>query len=778
LARRLFLNRPVVVKVLARDRASDPIFKAHYVREAFAAAQLEHPHLVALRELGVQRGRLYAAVEWTSGLSLAQMLQDQHRIEPGLAAVLMVQAARGLKAAHDQGLIHRDVKPENLRLDHEGLLKVDDLGLEMTPSLAAAMERKEKGGLSDPLDAGAPASVRRATNPSPPPLPAAVGTPAFMAPEQARDPLEIDGRADIYALGCTFYNLVTGRPPFSGDHAVELIRKHQEESVVPPAELVPGLPRQVSDIIRTMMGKSPEERYPNMAVVVDVLEGFLGIRQASSAIELTAAGRSIRQAADALAASPARRLRFQVFALSAAIWLSFVLFLAVLGLSRVMLVIAGLGAVTGAVLIISSAITHKSELLPLVREAILGGSPSSWAIGGLVILGVIVCLWIWGGCLPWFLLVCVGCLSGAFHVFVDRPLAAERGKILQETRQLLRRLRARGQDEATLQELFVREGGRHGEQLLEAIFGYRIAIAARVRWGAGGPAGRRPRAFSWRDSLFWVLERRLQERRDRQHLRVLQDAEEGRLEAQGINLLTARRKARRIAKAVVLTAAEWRDEQRLSVTSDDATTPRSPSLLERLKRAADQPESVLEPYETQPSAFRRWIDSLAGMFLGRRLRFLLGAALLVLFAAWLDAEGIITAQQVRDQTAQIAQITRKAIDASDPAVLREVQWNIPLDSRRLEEPVDWDWLPTDLRGGLHGSDLAVGTLILLISTFSRRKLVGAMALIGTALVLLWPRANLTVPWVSSNLDAHAQARALGILALLVGLSFPWRRHAS
>ena len=311
LARPLWLGRPVVLKTLASDRAGDRVFRAMHTREAFAAAQLEHPNLAAIRELGSRRGLDFAVVEWTGGGSLAQVLDERHRIEPAQAAVVILQAARGLRAAHGQGLLHRDVKPGNLRVDDEGLVRVDDLGLEMTPSLAAALDERDKAKAGDTMTQRVPASVARAVEGARPPITAAAGTPEFMAPEQASDPTSIDGRADIYALGGTFYKLVTGRPPFAGETAVELIRKHQEDPLVPPGEFVPGLPRQVSDIIGVMMGKRPEERYPNMSVVVDVLEKLLGVHEGPAASRMQEAAQAFRQTADALARSPARQLRFE-----------------------------------------------------------------------------------------------------------------------------------------------------------------------------------------------------------------------------------------------------------------------------------------------------------------------------------------------------------------------------------------------------------------------------------------------------------------------------------
>ncbi len=145
-AQPLTLEKPVVLKLLPADRAADPIFMANFVREAFAAAQIRHPNLVAMREVGHDRGHHYCALEWICGSSGAELLEKRRTLEPYQAVVVILHAARGLKAAHEQGLLHRDVKPANLRFDAAGRVMVDDLGLELTPSLAAALEVRQKPG--------------------------------------------------------------------------------------------------------------------------------------------------------------------------------------------------------------------------------------------------------------------------------------------------------------------------------------------------------------------------------------------------------------------------------------------------------------------------------------------------------------------------------------------------------------------------------------------------------------------------------------------------------
>jgi eukaryotic-like serine/threonine-protein kinase len=768
LAEPLSLEQPAVLKLLAADRAADTIFLANLTREAFAAAQIEHPNLVPVRELGRDRGHHYTSLDWIDGPSGAQLLESRGTLEPYQAAVVVLQAARGLKAAHEQGLLHRDVKPANLRLDASGRVMVDDLGLEMTPSLAAALEARQKS-VSEPR--------KRVATGNDQSLRPAAGTPAFMAPEQAANPLTCDGRADIYALGVTFYNLVTGKLPYSGDDAVELIRQHQEELPVPPGEFVPNLPRQISDIIRTMMGKRPEERYPNMAVVVDLLEGLLGVHGDPDAAVVEDASGTIRRAADTLARSAARRLRFRILALSAAIWLGLIVLLFSLGLGQPVFGMLAFGALTALAALIASGFVHNSELLHLARAVVLGGGLRSWLIATTGALAAIAALWLWGGFLPWFLILCGGSLVGTFLTILDRPLAAERKLVIDSAKELLKRLRTRGQDEAAIQELVALHGGNHCEKLFERVFGRSALLSFRARQDKAGSGPRRRRFNRWRDAIYLLLAKHLQGRRDHRHLRLLQEVEEKRLEAAGLNLLTARRRARRIGKAMLVTAVQWREEQRILDLTKCSTATHGPTLLQRLSIAASQPEPVLEPHEKQPNALLRRIDTWTGILLGRGLRFPLGAALAVLLAIWMDAKGILTVSQVREQAAELYRVSRGAVESADPAFFRQLKWKIPWEWHRLAEPLDFPWIVDFLGRTLPAFNLVVAATILIFSLFSRRRVTGLLALVGSLVALFGPRWGLAVPALLERVDANAQARGLGILIVVMGWLWPRRKSS-
>jgi len=779
LARALGLGPPDVLKLGEPARWADPVFRAWFTREAFTAAQLGHPNLVAIRELGTDRGFSHAAVEYVEGLSVTELLSERSRLEPYQAAVVILQAARGLRAAHEQGLWHRDVKPQNLRLDSFGLVKVDDLGLEMTPSLAAALgARQSKGsGQTDGSSSVASIARQRSDRAGADPVIAMVGTPAYVAPEQAADPLAIDGRADIYALGGTFYSALTGRPPYPGETAVELIRQHQEDSLVPPGEFVSLLPRSLADIIKTMMAKRPEERYPNMKVVVDVLEEALGLKSESARAALENARQEVQQAAATLEASAARKLRFRIVALGLGIWATFVLLLLNLRVVSAALGVLGLGALTGLAVLFSSAITHRSELLSKVSQAVLGGGFRSWLIAATIPVVAAAALWIWGGFLPSFVLCCAAAVAAAFHHSLDQPVAAEREAALARLRDCLKRLRARGHEEVVLQDLVANHGGRGWQALFERLFGRRALPATLARREHDGIGGR-SRSVSLREALLTLLEKRLEARRDQHHQRLLEAVEEGRLEAAGVNLLTVRRKARRISKALVVTAAEWRDEQRLLAPVERSLASATRPLVQRLQVAALRPEPVLEPHEVQTRPLFRRLDLAASLVLGRGLRFLLGVVLLGLFAFWLDAKGILTGRQVRDQAVEIYQVAHRAATAADPGILRELRWDLSVEWKRLLEPVDVPWLRESLGMQIPGANLAASGVLLLVSVLSGRKLTGLLALLGATLALFGPRWGLVITALNDRLDGYGQARAVGLLLLIAGFFIPRRRPTS
>jgi serine/threonine protein kinase len=228
------LNRTVALKTLRADLARDAGYRERFLREARAAASLSHPNVTQIYTIGEAAGQPFFAMEFLEGKSLETLVRERGKLPPSEAADLVRQAALGLKAAAARGIVHRDIKPSNLMLTGEGILKVTDFGL---AKIVVA-------------DSGLTLAGE------------VLGSPNYMAPEQAcGQPSDL--RSDIYSLGATLYELVTGRPPFDGPTAVSIILKHAREPVRNPRQLTPGLPYPLVSLIQKMLAKRIEDRPQN-----------------------------------------------------------------------------------------------------------------------------------------------------------------------------------------------------------------------------------------------------------------------------------------------------------------------------------------------------------------------------------------------------------------------------------------------------------------------------------------------------------------------------------
>src|SRR4029077_6096784 len=247
----------------------------------------------------------YFSMEFVEGQTLGGLVRDKERLDVEEAVGYILQAARGLKSAHDQSMVHRDVKPDNLLLNRQGVVKVADLGLVKTPEDAEAEEAAAAG---KPL-AGTSSAPSISLSPHIPQPNVAIGTPTYMAPEQAQDAANVDPRADIYSLGCTLYVLLTGRPPFEGRTVLEILSKHQTQEIVPPDVMVKRVPKALSTIILKMVAKKPQERYSDLGDVIRDLEGFLGVSSTGPFTPREEHAVLLEQSAKAWNESPAARQR-------------------------------------------------------------------------------------------------------------------------------------------------------------------------------------------------------------------------------------------------------------------------------------------------------------------------------------------------------------------------------------------------------------------------------------------------------------------------------------
>jgi len=226
------LQRFAAVKMISEEALEDEAFVTRFRREARAASLVNHPNVARVYSAGKHEGRGYYVMEYVEGTTLAQLLDRQGQIPVSDCVRYLRQACEGLRAAHQAGVVHRDVKPSNLMLDKQGVLKIVDFGL----------ARRMVGD----------ARVTRAG--------AFVGSPAYISPEQARGE-EVDHRSDIYSLGATCYHLLAGRPPYLGDTPLATLAQHITAKLPSLAERVPGIPPHLCTVIERMMAKDPGSRY-------------------------------------------------------------------------------------------------------------------------------------------------------------------------------------------------------------------------------------------------------------------------------------------------------------------------------------------------------------------------------------------------------------------------------------------------------------------------------------------------------------------------------------
>jgi serine/threonine protein kinase len=238
------LGRPVAVKVLGSQFSDDASFVARFRREAQAAAALNHPNLVGVFDTGSDGSTHYIVMEYVEGRTLAEALRDGGPLLPERAAEIAEGVATALAFAHAAGLVHRDVKPGNVMLTPTGDVKVMDFGI----ARAAA---------SDSL-------TQTAT---------VLGTASYFAPEQASGEV-VDGRSDIYSLGCVLYEMLTGRPPFTGDTAVAVAYQHVREDPTPPSRINREVPPPLEAIVMKCLAKNPANRYQDADELRADLEAF------------------------------------------------------------------------------------------------------------------------------------------------------------------------------------------------------------------------------------------------------------------------------------------------------------------------------------------------------------------------------------------------------------------------------------------------------------------------------------------------------------------------
>ncbi|WP_159839790.1 serine/threonine-protein kinase [Nocardia sp. CY41] len=255
LARHPRLPRWDALKVLSAQQAVDAVFRARFVREADLAAQLDHPNIVAVHDRGVDQGRLWIAMQFVDGPDTGALLRRAPGgLPPHRVADIVGAVARGLDAAHRAGVLHRDVKPGNILLE----------------------SRENEPDRVFVTDFGIARAQAESTSPTEPGT--VLATLAYAAPEQLTGGA-VDHRADVYALGCTLYELLTGARPFPRPSAAETVRAHLRDAPPRPSAVRPALPQGVDEVVARALAKDPDHRYPSCGELAAAVATAVGTKQ-------------------------------------------------------------------------------------------------------------------------------------------------------------------------------------------------------------------------------------------------------------------------------------------------------------------------------------------------------------------------------------------------------------------------------------------------------------------------------------------------------------------
>jgi len=245
-------GRHVAVKMLTSRAANDERVVQRFERESRLCAAIQHPNVVGVHTCGFERGVHFLVMEFVDGDTLAAMVQELGKVPWDKAARLILQVARGLEYAHSQGIVHRDIKPANILVTTDGVAKLADLGL--------AKQLDDERNITGDNPMGLTMQG------------VALGSPAYMPPEQIRSAKDVTPASDLYALGASFYQMVTGVLAFDGRSAAEVMTKVLREEPKPISELAPDVPPAIVAFIGRCLSKAPEGRPENCGKFIVELE--------------------------------------------------------------------------------------------------------------------------------------------------------------------------------------------------------------------------------------------------------------------------------------------------------------------------------------------------------------------------------------------------------------------------------------------------------------------------------------------------------------------------
>jgi predicted Ser/Thr protein kinase/MFS family permease len=761
LARQVSLDRLVAVKVMLPKAAADPAFVARFTREAYAAAQLVHHNVVQIYDIGSDKKTHYFSMEFVQGESLMGLIRREGKLDPEQAVGYVLQAARGLKYGHDMGMVHRDVKPDNLLLNNQGIVKVADMGL---VKLAGVAEKEAAAGAARVAALAKQSGAVDLTRAG-----YAMGTPSYMAPEQAANSSGVGPAADVYSLGCTLYVLLTGEPPFEGKTAMEVLTKHATAPIVRPEVVVKRVPAALSDILVKMLAKNPEDRLPDMGGVIEALENYLGVARSGPFTPREEHAEALEKGVAAFNTAPALKPRRLVLLGFAGAVAALTLLSLLIGWTTLAGGFLGLGLLTPVFYFLARGFFRKTPLFLKVRELVLSSGPRDWLVWGVSALLLIVLLWLLGLLGTW-ILVSVLAVGAAFGIFfgLDRRVEAERVPALADAEKLLKTMRLNGLEEESLRRFVCKYSGSRWEEFFEALFGYEAKLAAR-EWSRGEMGKAREKFAAWREPMIAWIDARQQARKAAAERRHLKTVEAQALQAQGMNAAEAEEKAEQVAEVMVQQAAVVKATASqpppiavplpvAAAASASAETvdfhPATPAPAANLKEMLETARAPERLFTLKPKkkAGPNPAAALLGEWIGPRVRFLLGALLLGGFLTWLYQNDLLAGDKL----------------------LKQIQAMLPFSTTQPKPVQNLALLliPSEIAkvfGGLHAG---LAGLILAVSGVFRSRRMTLAVVPGAAAVVVapWVAGWFSLPSLG-QLDASLAFLCAGLALAAFGLVF-------
>ena len=694
LANQTSLDREVALKVVKNHLSANPAMLARFTREAYAAAQLVHPNVVQIYDMGDDNGNSYFSMELVDGCSLHQLIGEKKKLDPEEAASYILHAARGLQCAHNAGMVHRDVKPGNLLVNQDGLVKVADLGLVQVPN----QDEIDDSDVNQMVALSASKDLTR--------VGATIGTPYYMAPEQAKT-AAVDHRADIYSLGCTFYVLLTGKRPFDGKSIEEVVSKHTNEPLIVPSQIVERVPGELSSIVAKMMAKRAADRYQSMGELIEELENFLGVKSSEAFTPDEKDAIAIETACKTFNSPATAKLRgvMPLALLAVSILFAFVTSFISWRLATGFLLMPFFAF---AAYFVTSGLNTESVLFNKARELVYRGGVFVWLKWAFAAILLVAASFLVGTFPHWLFVGVLGVGLGAGYYFlIDLATAKARVPCLASAETLVRRMRVKGMEESTIQNFVAKYSPPNWEEFFEKLFGYEAKRRVRDQLATSNVGKQKKKFRAWRDGIFDRFSERLEaftNDDDRKHLRQVEEAG---LVATGVSAQDARGQASQMADAIVDNGDAIRIaqlEKRLAKAD-----PKFEREQQREKIKAMLADARSGKYKRQESSMNR-LSAKLDRFLGAYPRFLLGCCLIVGSLLWARQNDLLLSvdqlKELGEQGLAAAQDPDAANDAVESAKAQGQKMKDELSAKQT----------SSLWGLFHSFDSLIAGVVLLLST--------------------------------------------------------------